>query len=119
MPGQWCPGARTKGGFPMLLRDHPLMCCYGVSNWPPTWTWLDGPENKRPRGEIGILKAVTLTQITPADRCYLYIDYEGSEYIGCLMFDDPAFCRQIAELLQFCCNRPIAEIGGLDVSYTL
>jgi hypothetical protein len=103
----------------MLLRDHPLMCAYGVSSWPPRWTWIDGPENKQPRGEIGILKEVTLTKITPADRCYLYIDYEGSEYIGCLLIDDPAFCSQIVKLLQEHCNRSIAEVGNLDLAYTL
>jgi hypothetical protein len=103
----------------MLLRDHPLMSRYGVPNWPPVWTWVDGPEIKSLKGEVGILKWVGLSGIQPADRCYLYIDHEASSYLKCLLFDDPAFCRQIAELLQFCCNRPIAEIGGLDVSYTL
>jgi hypothetical protein len=103
----------------MLLRDHPLMCSYGVSNWPPAWTWIGGAENKQPLGEIGILKEVTLTQITPADRCYIYIEHEGSEYIGCLLFDDPTLCKEIANLLQCYCNRPIAEIGSLNLSYTL
>jgi hypothetical protein len=103
----------------MLLRDHPLMQYHGVPNWPPALTWTDGPENRHPRGEIGILKEVALTKITPADRCYLYIDYEGSEYIGCLLIDDPAFCSQIVKLLQGYCNRPIAEIGSIDLAHTL
>jgi hypothetical protein len=103
----------------MLLRDHPLMCYEGVPNWPPTWTWIDGLENKRPRGEIGILKAVSLSKLLPANRSYLYIDHEGSSYLGCLLFDDRAFCRHLTEILQICCNRPIAEIGGLDLSHTL
>jgi hypothetical protein len=102
-----------------VLRDHPLMCCYGISSWPPVWTWLDGPENKRPLGEIGILKAVTLSRITPAERCYLYIEHEGSEYIGCLLIDDPSFCSQIATLLRGYLNRPISEIGSLDLAYSL
>jgi hypothetical protein len=105
--------------FPMLLRDHPLMRYRGISTWPPNWTWTSGLENKRPRGEIGVLTKVALSRFKPANWCYLYIDHEGSEYIGCLLIDDAAFCRHLAELLQFCCNRPIAEIGGLDVSYTL
>jgi hypothetical protein len=103
----------------MVLRDHPLMCYKLVPNWPPTWTWVDGLENKHPRGEIGILKAVSLSKVLPANRCYLYIDHEGSSYIGCPMFDDRALCRHIAEILQFCRNRSIAEIGGLDLSHTL
>jgi hypothetical protein len=47
----------------MLLRDHPLMSRHGVPNWPPVWTWVngpavDGPENESLRGEVGILKWV-------------------------------------------------------------
>jgi hypothetical protein len=32
------------------------------------------------------------------------------------MFDDHSFCRHVAELLEDCRNRPIVEIGSLDVS---
>jgi hypothetical protein len=103
----------------VLLRHHPLMSYRGIPNWPPVWTWTDGLENTRPRGEIGILKAVTLSNIQPADRCFLYIDYEGSSYIGCLLFDDSGFCGQIAKLLQGYSNWRIAEIGSLDLSATL
>jgi hypothetical protein len=102
----------------MLLRDHPLMSHRGVPNWPPVWTWTDGLENTHAKGEVGILKAVTLSNIGPSYRCYLHIYYEGSVYIGCLLFDDHAFCRQLAKLLEGYCNRLIAEIGGLDLSYT-
>jgi hypothetical protein len=91
----------------------------GLRNWPPTWNWIAGFENKRPRGEIGVLKEVARSKVKTVNRCYLYIDHEGSSYIGCLLFDDRAFCRHIAEVLRFCCNRPIAEIGSLDLSYTL
>jgi len=103
----------------MHLREHPLMSCYGVPNWPPVWSWVDGPENKFPRGEVGILKWVGLTGIEPTDRCYLYIDHEGSRYLGCLLFDDHAFCRYLAKLLDGYCNRPITEIGSLDLTSTL
>jgi hypothetical protein len=78
-----------------------------------------GFENKRPRGEIGSLKAVSLSKIEPANRCYLYMDHEESSYIGCLLVDDFAFCRHTAKVLRFCCNRPIAQIGNLDLTYTL
>jgi hypothetical protein len=103
----------------MLLRDHPLMCYRGVPSWPPTWTLISGQQKKFPRGEIGILKSVRLAVVKPTDRCYLYIGHEGASYVGCLLFDDIAFCSQIAELLQRCCNRPIAEIGSIDLSHTL
>jgi hypothetical protein len=38
--------------------------------------------------------------------------------MGCLLFDDVAFCRHITEILQFCCNRSISDIGSLDLSFT-
>ena len=38
----------------MRLRDHPLMSYQGIVNWPPTWVWLDGPEEQQPKGELGI-----------------------------------------------------------------
>jgi hypothetical protein len=55
----------------MLLRNHPLMSRYGLPNWPPVWTWVDGLENKFPKGEVGTLKGVGLSGIQPPDRCYL------------------------------------------------
>jgi hypothetical protein len=108
----------------MLLRDHPLMSRHGVPNWPPVWTWVngpevDGPENKSLRSEVGILRWVGLSALQPPDRCYLYIDHEQSSYLGCLLFDDRAFCRYIAKLLESYCNRPIAEIGSIDLAHTL
>jgi hypothetical protein len=81
--------------------------------------WIDGHEVKRPLGEIGILKAITLTKLKPANCCYLYIDHEGSSYVGCLLFGDRAFCAQITQLLQGCLGHPIVEIGSLDLTYTL
>jgi hypothetical protein len=103
----------------MLLRDHPLMSRHGVPNWPPVWTWVDGLENNFPKGEVGILKWVGLTGIEPPDRCYLLIYHDESSYMGCLLFDDHAFCRYMAKLLESYCNRPISEIGSLDLSHTL
>jgi hypothetical protein len=75
--------------------------------------------NKHPKGELGILRTTLLSKIQPANRCFLLISYEGSSYIGCLMFDDYVFCDQITKLLQRYCNRPIAEIGSIDLAYTL
>jgi hypothetical protein len=103
----------------MLLRDHPLLNHRGIPSWPPVWTLISGLEDKCPQGEVGILKAVKLFHVLPADRCFLIIDYEESLYMGCLLIDDEIFCGQMMELLQACCNRPIAEIGSLDLSYTL
>jgi hypothetical protein len=115
MPDVWHFGKTFLLEAIMLLRHHPLMSHKGVPSWPPVWAWVDGQEDKRPRGEIGILKAVFLSIVEPADRCFLYIDHEQSTYLGCLLFDDHAFCDQIAKLLQARCNRPIGEIGSLEL----
>ena len=117
-------GVLSGVGAQMLLRDHPLMSRYGVPNWPPVWTWvdrreIDGPANKFLKGEVGTLIWVGLTGIEPPDRCYLYIDHEGSTYLGCLLFDDHTFCRYVAKLLESYSNRPIAEIGSIDLARTL
>jgi hypothetical protein len=103
----------------MLLRNHPLMQYHGVPSWPPVWTWVDRLENKTPRGEVGVLIWASLGGSQPPDRCYLLMDHEGSSYMGCLLFDDHAFCRYIAHFLENYCHRRIAEIGGIDLSHTL
>jgi hypothetical protein len=102
----------------MLLRDHPLMTYRGIHNWPPTWTWINGVENRHPRGEVGTLEAVLPSNIQPADRCFLCISHEGSTYIGCLLIEDRVFCSQIVKLIRRYCDHPIAEIGSLDLSHT-
>ena len=103
----------------MLLRNHPLFRYHGVLSWPPVWTWTDGVEHHRPKGEIGILRKVEPLDILPVDRCFLYIEHEGSSYIGCLMVDDQAFYNHVVTLLKNHCNQPISEIGSLDISHTL
>jgi hypothetical protein len=84
----------------MLLRDHPLLNHRGIPSWPPTWTWIGGLEDKCPQGEVGILKAVELSHVLPADGCFLIIDYEESLYMGCLLIDDEISCGQMMESLQ-------------------
>jgi hypothetical protein len=101
----------------MLLRNHPHFRYHGVPSWPPVWTPTDGGENDWPQGEIGVLKTVQPSSIQPADSCFLHIDHEGSAYIGCLMVDHQGFCEQVVQLLQRCCNRPIAEIGSIELSH--
>jgi hypothetical protein len=39
----------------MKLREHPLMTCGGIRNWPPRWVWVGGEKNGHPRGEVGVL----------------------------------------------------------------
>src|SRR5215470_2968244 len=80
----------------MLLRNHPLMSYRGLRSWPPHWTWTGGVKNMHPQGEVGILREVL--NISPADRCFLHITYEASQYVGCLLIEDPTSCYQIAKV---------------------
>jgi|SRR5215471_14528959 len=102
----------------MLLRDHPLMTYRRLPNWPPAWLCTDGYD-QHPKGEVGTLKAVFRSDMQPPNRCFLLTTHQESEYLGCLLFDDQAFCCQVMELLKTHSNRSIAEIGSLDVTYTL
>ena len=103
----------------MSLRNHPLMRYRGVPSWPPHWVWTDGLEDKCPKGEIGVFRRVIQSKIQPSNRWFLFIDYEESLYGGVLAVDDHIFCTQLVKLLRAHCNRPIAEIGGLDLSHSV
>jgi hypothetical protein len=101
----------------MKLRDHPFMSCEGMPNWPPTWLWRAGSEDTRPNGEVGFLRDVILSDIDPPNRCFLVMEHMGAEYIGCLSFGDPAFCREIYRVLREYSGAPIFEIGDIEISY--
>lgn len=103
----------------MKLRDHPLMTYVGYPNWPPLWAWIEGKEDKKPTGEVGILKEVIFYQPSQLARCFLIIEYEQSRYIGAVLFDDLTFCRQVVDLLRGCCGQPMKRIGDQDVGHTL
>lgn len=90
----------------------------GNRSWPPDWLWTAGYDNTHPRGEVGILKAVLRSHIRPRDRCFLVMDHCGAEYVGALLLDDPAFCREIFEVLNQYLGNTIQEIGDIDLSYT-
>jgi hypothetical protein len=91
----------------------------GVSNWPPTWTWRSGPTIRRTRGEVGILKEVARGTIHPRERIFLVMQTDANEYLGALLIENPAFCRQLYALLLSCCGRTIKEIGDLDLGHLL
>src|SRR5262247_500011 len=106
----------------MQLRDHPLMSYRGICNWPPTWALTGGGTDRAKdtlRGEIGILNQVLLSRIEPYTRCYLLMEFQGNAYMGTLLFDNAAFCRQIYDLLKNHCSESIKQIGDLDLSQTL
>src|SRR5262245_16086889 len=95
------------------LRYHPLMSYRGLANWPPVWTWRagGGTEDKKARGEVGVLKEVILSAVEPRSRIFLIIDHENEEYMGCLLFSDLRFCQQIFQLLKDRIGDRIADIG--------
>jgi hypothetical protein len=103
----------------MLLRAHPLFSYHGMHSWPPTWTWIAGLDNKHPKGEIGILRKVQESKVQPSNRCFLYMDFDDSSYLGCLLCADHAFCTQIVRILEANLNKPIRQIGSLDISRLL
>jgi hypothetical protein len=80
---------------------------------------MGGDNDRRPRGEVGILRRVEKSKVLPSDRCFLYIDYEDASYIGCLLCSDHVFCSQIVRILEANLNKTIATIGSLDISRLL
>ena len=102
----------------MELRYHPLMTYRGLPNWPPVWTWRGGgAEDKRARGEVGILRDAFLSRIEPKSRIFLIIEHEYDEYMGCLLFTDSTFCGQVYQMLKDCCGRGIVDIGSMNVAH--
>jgi hypothetical protein len=97
----------------------PLMTYKDLRRWPPAWLWTAGYDNTDPRGEIRILKTALRSRIQPHDRCFLIMEHCGAEYIGALLLNDPAFCREIFEVLIQNLGKTIQEIGDIDLSYTL
>jgi hypothetical protein len=102
----------------MKLREHPLMSYRGARSWPPVWLWVDGRENERLRGEVGILIDVRESKLG-SDRLFMTIHYYESRYVGWLRFDNKNFCRHIFYLLKDYCGYSISHIGGLDIPHTL
>lgn len=103
----------------MLLCNHPLMSHRVLRAGLPLGRGREAWTTNMWNGEIGILRDVLPSNIEPGDRCFLYIDHGEASYIGCLLIEDNAFCRQVVELLLANRNRPIVEIGNLDVSHSL
>jgi len=108
---------RTFDAVP--LRDHPQMNFAGYPNWPPIWVSGAGSENyKKNLGEVGILIGIILNEAAP-DRLFLRMEIKKERYMGCLAFNDHAFCRPLYIFLQDHIGKSIKEIGDLDLSHTL
>jgi hypothetical protein len=110
-----------------VLRDMPVISHRGIHTWPPTWTWTGKGQDKPPLGEAGVLKKVRTSvvgpkepgAVTPDNRIYLFMDYRDSGYVGCLILDDPAACRQIGTVLSALCGMTIKQIGDIDLEHLL
>src|SRR5262245_46111499 len=99
----------------MELRKHPLIL-YGVPTWPPRWSPVAGPKNEILIGEIGVLKRISHSStVGYACACHLYIEYSGMEYMGTLLTNDITFSNNLYLVLQHNLNRPIKEIGSIDM----
>lgn len=97
----------------MNLRNHLRMRYHGSPNWPPVWTII-GPNHKVLRGEIGVLVDAYANSIG-SNICFVVIEVGAERYLGALLFDDRAFCRQILSLLQSETGHSIREIGSLNI----
>jgi hypothetical protein len=100
----------------MKLRNHPLLSYHGLPSWPPLWAWIGVKEDRNPKGEVGVLRAVAPDTESP--RFFLTIEYEDDAYMGCVFVQNELFCRQLAALLQGHLGRPIEQIAALDVGHT-
>ena len=47
------------------------------------------------------------------------MEHLGAEYLGALLLDDRGFCRVVHDALLQNRFKPIREIGGIELSYTL
>jgi hypothetical protein len=89
----------------------------GVRNWPPKWG-ITRADQRPLSGEVGILEQVH-------DRCdtlntvIITMTLDNIRYTADLKFDDPAFCKQMYNLLRRNIGRSIEQIGDLDLSFTL
>jgi hypothetical protein len=89
--------------------------------------WTGKGEHKYPIGEIGVLKEVDVSiadpnkpeSTRPFKRVYLFIEYRESGYLGCLLFEDAAACRQIGDMLSLQCGHTVEEIGSIDLTHLL
>ena len=96
----------------MHLRDHPTLL--GFYRWPPTWVDYQGPSEATPKGELGVLRKV---------QCYSYnsrvifltIEFDGCEYMGCLVMEFEVLGAYVGLLLEDCLGMSIDSIGSLEV----
>ncbi len=67
------------------------MIFHGIPNWPPGWLHAKTDGQMRLNGEIGVLKYVHASR-RRSNKCYLVMEHENIDYVGCLIFNDITFC---------------------------
>jgi hypothetical protein len=102
----------------MELRNHPGMIFHGIPNWPPVWLHAKADGEMRLAGEIGVLKYVHASNRL-SNKCYLVMEHERTQYVGCLIFNDATFCYELARILRQYQGRPIKDIGDLNLAHLL
>jgi hypothetical protein len=95
----------------LQLRDHSLTLKSGNKTWPPFWITSSGDNAS---GEIGILQDVLIGVVIPTT-LFLFIEFQGSRYVGSMSFDDSISCQKIYDLLKPIVGRSMKEIGDLEV----
>jgi hypothetical protein len=80
---------------------------------------IKGEGAERLTGEIGILTRFLVNNIPSTRRCFLYMRHEQASYLGCIFIADIVFFEKIVKILEGYLNRPISEIGSIDVTHTL
>jgi hypothetical protein len=98
----------------MRLREHPFMSYRGYPMWPPIWVGMGPRTGESPQGEIGHLREVRCYPDKPR-RVFLVIDHDGSQYTGCLLFDDSRFSEQICNFLKAYYGTLTSAIGDLEI----
>jgi hypothetical protein len=88
----------------------------GLPNWPPVWLWIGG-KRQSAKGETGVLIDVKLAD-NRLPRIFLWMEDSGSTYIGCLLFENARFCREVLKFMKDHLYRTVRSIGDLDVSCT-
>jgi len=104
-----------RGGPAMELRNHSVMFCDGVRQWPPKWLQTYGRGTVSVSGEVGVLEAVFLSQVV-INKVYLLMHtVEGNAYLGTLIFEKLSSAKAVFDFLQGCINKPLSAIGALDL----
>jgi hypothetical protein len=98
----------------MQLRAHPILSQFG--SWPPVWIPASVGSQSKPNlhGEVGLLKEVRYYG-SRRGRLFLVVEYDGNDYVGCLLLDDALFCVGLCERLEQLRGMSIEAIGGVEL----